>query len=260
MAPQITSIQSFFQPEVPSAQKTRKPAPHHQPTDTGDGFTSSEIEAALHPSLHKWQPRTAYKDTNIGDLIAGPGCVALMGRVVNLHHIPTPSKMPHAAKGCLKLTVKDDTGAFSVCTPPPISPIHLEPPTNRHSQVKLWYAKVDYNLHLGVLVSIWTPHISNAETGSLTVRDAALVTSIFPERDNSCYFMVQEQSDEGVVCKTPLGYRDSKQLDGLMTLKGFIEGGHELADGKILVCVKSIGGRKKCEIALLRRSGMSTVG
>ena len=59
--------------------------------------------------------------------------------------------------------------------------------------------------------------------------------------------MVQEQSDEGVMCKTPLGYCDGKQMDGLMTLKSFIEGGHELADGKILVCVKSIGGRKKCE-------------
>ena len=89
--------------------------------------------------------------------------------------------------------------------------------------------------------------MSNAESSSLTVQDAALVTSIFPERDNSCYFMVQEQSDEGLVCKTPLGYRDGKQLDGLMTLKGLIEGGHEVADGKILVCVKSIGGRKKCE-------------
>lgn len=79
------------------------------------------------------------------------------------------------------------------------------------------------------------------------MQDTSLVTSIFPERDNSCYFMVQEQSDEGVMCKTPLGYRDGKQLDGLMTLKSFIAGGHELPDGKILVCVKSIGGRKKCE-------------
>lgn len=115
-------------------------------------------------------------------------------------------------------------------------------------QVKLWYAKVTYNLHLGVLVSIWTPHVSNAESSSLTtVPDAGLVTSIFPERDNSCYFMVQERSDEGVVCKTPIGYRDGKQLDGLMTLRGFIEGGHEAPGGKILVCVKSIGGRKKCE-------------
>ena len=116
MAPQITSIQSFFQPEVPSAQKRQKPAACHQPSDTGDGFTSSEIEAALHPSLHKWQPRTLYNDTDIRDLVAGPGCVALMGRIVNFHHIATPSKMPKAAKGCLKLTVKDDTGTLAVRT------------------------------------------------------------------------------------------------------------------------------------------------
>ena len=62
--------------------------------------------------------------------------------------------------------------------------------------------------------------------------------------------MVQEQGDEGVLCKTPLDYHDGKQLDKLMTLKNFIEGCHELADGKILVCVKSIGGRKKCEVYL----------
>ena len=113
--------------------------------------------------------------------------------------------------------------------------------------MKLWYAAVDYNLHLGLLVSVWTPHVSNTESNPLTMQDASLITAIFPERDNSCYFMVQEQSDEGVMCKTPLGYRDGKQLDGLMTLKSFFEGGHELADGRILVCVKSIGGRKKCK-------------
>ena len=113
--------------------------------------------------------------------------------------------------------------------------------------MKLWYAKIDYNLRIGLLVSIWTAHVSNAESGSLMVRDTSLVTSIFPERDNSCYFMAQEKSDEGMVCKSPLGYRDGEQMDGLMTLKNFIEGGYELADGKILVCVKSIGGRKKCE-------------
>ena len=59
--------------------------------------------------------------------------------------------------------------------------------------------------------------------------------------------MVQEKSDEGMICKSPLGYRDGRQMDGLMTLRSFIEGGYELADGKVLVCVKSIGGRKKCE-------------
>ena len=124
---------------------------------------------------------------------------------------------------------------------------YLELSAYSHVQVKLWYAKVDYNIHLGVLVSIWTPHVSNAESNALTIKDASLITSIFPERDNSCYFIVQTQSDEGVMCKTPLGYRDGRQLDGLMTLKSFIEGGHELMDAKVLVCVKSIGARKKCE-------------
>ena len=116
MAPQVASIQSFFQPEVPSAQKTQKPAAPHQPSDPGDGFTSSEIEAALHPTLHQWQPRATYNDTNIGALVAGPGYVALMGRIVNFHNTTTPSNKPKAAQGCFRLTVKDDTGAFTVST------------------------------------------------------------------------------------------------------------------------------------------------
>ena len=117
--------------------------------------------------------------------------------------------------------------------------------------MKLWYANVDYQLRLEHLVSIWTPHISNAESSSLTLQDASLVTSIFPERDNSCYFMVQENSDEGVLCKAPLGYQAGEQLDGLITLKNYIEGGHEVPGVRVLVCVKSIGGRKKCESIVL---------
>lgn len=248
MAPQNVSIQSFFQPEVPSVRNPQKPAIHQQLPDTGDGFTPSEIEAATHPNLHRWQPRTAYQETNIGDLLAGPGCVVLMGRVVNFFDQATPSKMPQAAKGCLKVVVKDDTGAIDVssvwlCCLPPSLKMLVHP----FAQVKLWYSKVDYHLRLGLLVSIWTPHVSSAESSSLTLQVSSLVTSIFPERDNSCYFMVQEQSDEGVLCKTPFGYRDGKDLDGLVTLRSFIDGGHEVAGVKILVCVKSIGMRKKCE-------------
>ncbi|KAL2038130.1 hypothetical protein N7G274_009077 [Stereocaulon virgatum] len=211
MAPQVPSIQSFFQLEVPS------PTTHRR-------FTFSEVDNSLHPALHEWQARTAYDEVDIGSLVPGPGCVAVTGRVANFFDQTMNSKMPRAAKGCLKLIVKDDTGAFAV---------------------KLWYAKVDYEIRLGHLVSIWTPHISNAESGSPTLQGAPLVTSIFPERDNSCYFLVQEESDEGVLCKTPLGYRDGKQLDGLMTLKSCINGGHEVSGVKVLVCVKSIGGRKK---------------
>ena len=83
------------------------------------------------------------------------------------------------------------------------------------------------------------------------------MTSVFPERDNSCYFLVQENSDDGTLCKTPLGYKEGKELKGLMTLKSFIEGGYDVSNGKILVCVKSIGGRKKCTLRLVHPTRQS---
>ena len=115
MPTQNTSIQSFFRTEVLSPSHK----PHTRPSnksDTNDGFTCSEVEAALNPRLHKWQPRTTYSEVDIGSLVPGPGCVALMGRVVNFYDQTMNSKSPHAAKGCLKVIVKDDSGAFVVDT------------------------------------------------------------------------------------------------------------------------------------------------
>ena len=113
MPAQNTSIQSFFQIEVSSLSQK----PHTRASSnlgTNDGFTSSEVDAALNPRLHKWQPRTTYSEVDIGSLVPGPGCVALMGRVANFYDQMMNSKSPHAAKGCLKVIVKDDTGAFAV--------------------------------------------------------------------------------------------------------------------------------------------------
>ena len=91
-------------------------------------------------------------------------------------------------------------------------------------------------------------------------RDAVLVTSIFPERDNTCYFLVQEKSDEGVLCKTPLGYRERRLLEGLITLRSYLEGGWEVQGVKVLVAVRSIGGRKKCESSLMMSSVAELIG
>ena len=107
---------------------------------------------------------------------------------------------------------------------------------------------MEYKVRLGQLVSIWTAHISNGDTSHMTSQASTLTTSIFPENDNSSYFLIQEQSGAGILCKTPLGYREGKQLPGLMTLKSFVEGGAEVLDAKILVCIKSIGGKKTCKI------------
>ena len=61
--------------------------------------------------------------------------------------------------------------------------------------------------------------------------------------------MIHADNDDETLFKKPLGYQPMKELSHLFTLKGFIHGGHEVADGKIMVCVKSIGGKRKCKCA-----------
>lgn len=113
MSPQSPSIQSFFQPEIPTTPTPTKGK--NRSADTGAGF--SEVDPTLKPQLHRWQPRCAYNELNIDNLDAGPGCIMVVGRVVNMSDEKQSSNMPHTAKGHLKLIVKDDTGALSVRLP-----------------------------------------------------------------------------------------------------------------------------------------------
>lgn len=96
-------------------------------------------------------------------------------------------------------------------------------------------------------MTVWTPHISNSDHGSVTSTqcNTSLVTSIFPERDRSCHLMLQASSATASQCRTPLDYRKNRSIPGLMTLHTFLHGGHEIANGRIMLCVKSIGPRKK---------------
>lgn len=112
MAPQFPSIQSFFEKD-PSPRKSQDVSCNLQ-AELGDGFTEAEVDTALHPKLHTWLPHVEYEHMDIGSLIPGPGCMALVGRIVNFYDQSTPSKRPQAAKGCLKVIVKDDTGAMTV--------------------------------------------------------------------------------------------------------------------------------------------------
>lgn len=112
MAPQSPSIQSFFQPEAPSSPALTLAA--DPPAENGDGFTNEDVELTRKPKLHRWQPRCAYNEVGIGSLEAGPRCIVVVGRVVNMRDEMQSSNMPHAAKGHLKLIVKDDTGLLSV--------------------------------------------------------------------------------------------------------------------------------------------------
>jgi len=95
---------------------------------------------------------------------------------------------------------------------------------------------------------VWTVHISNSsEFNSLAPNTAPMFTTIFPEGDRNCHVMVHENSDDGRRYRRPYGIRENKVLTGLMTLKSFTDGGYDVEEPKLLVCVKSIGARKRCE-------------
>lgn len=87
---------------------------------------------------------------------------------------------------------------------------------------------------------------------SRTVHTASCATTIFPEHDDSCYVDIQADAIYGMRMRKPLGYDSEKQLAGLVTLKGFMNGGHEVSDARVLVFVKSIGGLKKCTTRAVR--------
>lgn len=73
--------------------------------------------------------------------------------------------------------------------------------------------------------------------------------------------MVHDNSDDRNMCNAPLGYRQGRPLNGVMTLQNFIEGGYDVVDAKILVVVKSIGAKKKggrVQCSVLRQSEILT--
>lgn len=72
------------------------------------------MDVVLHPTSAQWMPTQEYEEVDIGALEPGPKFVTFMGRIVNLYNMPKPSKREEAARGLLKLTVADDTGALTV--------------------------------------------------------------------------------------------------------------------------------------------------
>ncbi|GIZ40976.1 hypothetical protein CKM354_000429500 [Cercospora kikuchii] len=213
------SIQAYL---TPVTSPVKSPAVE---TPVGDGFTSEELQEALKPNAQEtWHPDFEYADMEISDLIAGPKAVTFMGRVANIYDVANSARTPRSAKGCVKLCVKDGSGAITV---------------------RLWYAKRLPNIRIGSLVSVWANHISNGENGTLSSSSAPLFTSIFPERDRNCHIMLHENSDDGKMYRTPLEYKDNVPINRLITLETFLNGGYDVVDAKLLVVVKSIGAKKK---------------
>ncbi|KAH6179386.1 hypothetical protein HBI68_042830 [Parastagonospora nodorum] len=203
--------------------------PSSSPTKQGDGFTAEEVRSAAQPdgasATASWAPNLEYEEADLGSLEPGPRNLTLMGRVVNFYNVAKPSKQRKAAQGYLKIQLADNTGVLTV---------------------RLWYNNTIYHIRLGQLVTLWTVHVSNSsEHNSLAPSTAPLFTSIFPEGERNCYFMVHENSDDGTQFKRPFNCKDSNTLPGLMTLKTFADGGYDIDDPKLLVCIKSIDAHKK---------------
>ena len=123
------SIQAFF-PPTPQASPVKTAASPASGAPLGDGFTAEEVRDALQPKpVEPWHPSIEYTECDIRDLNPGPRPVMFMGRVANIFDVSTSSKSPRAAKGCLKLTVKDNTGAVTVRPhrPMPVGSVDLSP-------------------------------------------------------------------------------------------------------------------------------------
>lgn len=150
----------------------------------------------------------------------------LMGRVVNFYDVAKPSGRHKAAQGYIKIMLADDTGVLTV---------------------RLWYANVKYEFRLGQLITVWTVHISkSSEHNALAPNSAPLYTTIFPEGERNCHLLVHENSDNGTQFRRPFNCGEFKALPGLMTLRTFTDGGYDVDEPRLLVCVKSIGAKKRC--------------
>ncbi|RMZ35067.1 hypothetical protein D0859_00805 [Hortaea werneckii] len=168
-------------PPTPDSSPTKPTATLLPGQSVGDGFTSQEKSDALKPDFaQSWVPPADYEECQIRELYPGPRAVTFMGRVANIFDIPNTPKTARSAKGCVKLCVKDETGAITV---------------------RVWFASQMPAIRLGLLVSVWSNHVSDGENGTLSSTGAPLFVSLFPERDRNCHFMVHENSDDGITRK-----------------------------------------------------------
>lgn len=102
-------------PPTPDSSPTKPAAAPPSKPSVGDGFTHQERSDALKPDFAQpWVPPADYEECQIRDLLPGPRAVTFMGRVANIFDIANTPKTARSAKGCVKLCVKDETGAITV--------------------------------------------------------------------------------------------------------------------------------------------------
>ncbi|KAI1778396.1 hypothetical protein F4818DRAFT_456249 [Hypoxylon cercidicola] len=223
------SIQSFYSREIPPMS----PNPNDEspePLKLGDGFTSSEVEAVVNPLSLPWEPSRTYETCPISFLEAGVRNYHIQGRVVNFMTVEDSH---------LFLILTDGSGAIAV---------------------KVYYLDVkDYKPRLGQRATVWSSFISEPTTGGIgNVPFCTAVTSIYPGRNTATHIILHDDtpdSDGDRILRCPLecNLREYDHLPELMTLKAFLATGYDMGEGKILVCVRSVGLRRT--IRLKQRQG-----
>ncbi|KAI0012347.1 hypothetical protein F4779DRAFT_634301 [Xylariaceae sp. FL0662B] len=239
MSTPFPSIQSFYSREVPSSSQDNASYISSSPAKTGDGFTPSEVEVALDPLSYPWKPSRSYENCPIALLQAGPRNYRITGRIVNFSTNKNCQEGQSIPEGQYFLVVADGSGAIAV---------------------KLYYAKAsDYSLILGQRVTIWTSYIADstrAEIGHIPFCVSA--TTISPGRNGATHIIIHtdtigSENYQSLRCPLECDVKTYDHLPDLMTLKAFLSTGYDMGEGKILVCVRSVGLRRT--IRLKRRHG-----
>ncbi|KXH54471.1 hypothetical protein CSAL01_00627 [Colletotrichum salicis] len=207
-----SSIQTFFPREVSTT-------PHSASRDrTGpprvDGFTQAEIESGHNPLDRIWNPSEEYSEVRIGQIELGPNRICFTGRVVNYTPALLDSKNNYS-RPAHQLIVVDGTGAIALVT--------------------IW--------------ATWVGSTGGSHYGSIPY--VTTYTPINPVDVGTRQFIqfLPDTVENQQLYRTPLecdqGKHDPKPLPGLMTLCQFLKTGYDTAGARIIVCVKSIGSRKR---------------
>lgn len=90
-----------------------------------------------------------YAECDIRDLYPGPQAVTFMGRIANIFDVANTPKTPRSAKGCVKLCVKDNSGAITVSCIPTSSLTASDARSGtpvvcqRHARLEAWLTRID---------------------------------------------------------------------------------------------------------------------
>ncbi|KAI1270358.1 hypothetical protein F5Y18DRAFT_434747 [Xylariaceae sp. FL1019] len=220
------SIQSFYSREIPPSDRNDGESSNR--TATGDGFTSSEVEAVTSPLSRSFVPMREYEKCSIAELHSGIYNYEVTGRLINYSSSGGPQHVPPSAGGYFFLVISDGSGALAIklyCKPSECKPV------------------------VGQRITIWTTSISTgnkAEIGSIPFCSSA--TTIYPGRNGATHiiFHVDEPDSEyDHLLRFPLDVNSNEdKILGLMTLQSFLLSGYDEGQGKIIACVKSVGTRR----------------